>query len=157
MAITENDISGAIESWGAGLIKVSQAYENDGFEKARDTAKNMLDKLYGFHIGPVLFKPTLSGGNQTFRQTKEGALSYFVGHNPDYPNDTGFGIKYWREIKPETAGLFIDGPVAMWMGRVTFLDKNNNVTKVDKSWGYKCDKDCELKIILHHSSLPYNP
>ena len=157
MAITEKDIYEAIESWGAGLIEVSQAYEDDGFEKARDTAENMLDKLYGFHLGPVLFKPTLSGGNQTFRQTKEGALSYFVGHNPDYPNDTGFGIKYWREVKPETVGLFIDGPVAMWMGWVTFLDKNNNVTKVDKSWGYKCDKDSALKIILHHSSLPYNP
>ena len=157
MVITEKNIYGAIESWGSGLIKVSQAYENDGFKKARDTAENMLDKLYGFHLGPVLFKPTLSGGHQTFRQTKEGALSYFVGHNPDYPNDTGFGIKYWREVKPETAGLFIDGPVAMWMGWVTFLDKNNNFTKVDKSWGYKCDKDSKLKIILHHSSLPYNP
>jgi hypothetical protein len=157
MEITEKDISGAIESWGAGLIKVSQAYENGGFEKARDTADYMLDKLYGFHLGPVLFKPTLSGGHQTFRQTKEGALSYFVGHNSDFPGDTGFGIKYWREVKPETAALFIDGTVAMWMGWVTFLDKNNQATKVDKSWGYKCDKDGELKIILHHSSLPYNP
>ena len=45
MEITEKDISGAIESWGAGLIKVSQAYENDGFEKARDTAGYMLDNL----------------------------------------------------------------------------------------------------------------
>ena len=61
---------------GKGTIKISQAYENDGL-KARDTADNMLDKLYGFHLGPVLFKPTLSGGHQTFRQTKEGALSYF--------------------------------------------------------------------------------
>ena len=33
MEITEKDISGAIEAWGAGLIKVSHAYENDGFKK----------------------------------------------------------------------------------------------------------------------------
>ncbi len=115
----------------------------------------MLDKLYGFNLGPVLFKPTLSGGHQTFRQTKEGAFHTFVGQNPDYPNDSGFGIKYWRKVKPETAGLFIDGTVAMWMGWVTFFDKNEQVTKVDKSWGYKLDDKGNLRIILHHSSLPY--
>lgn len=156
MEILEKDVFFAIDAWGSGIIEISKTYELSGFEQARDVADYMLDKLYGFHLGPVLFKPTLSGGHQTFRQTKEGALSYFVGHNSDFPRDTGFGIKYWREVKPETAGLFIDGSVAMWMGWVTFLDKNNNVTKVDKSWGYKCDKDGKLKIILHHSSLPYN-
>ena len=45
----------------------------------------------------------------------------------------------------------------MWMGWVTFTDKNDTVTKVDKSWGYKLDEDGELKITLHHSSLPYDP
>ena len=32
---------------------------------------------------------------------------------------------------------------------------NDNVTKVDKSWGYKKTKNGSLKIVLHHSSLPY--
>ena len=157
MPISEQDISEAISAWGSGILEISKAYEIDGFEQARDVANNLLDKLYGFHLGPVLFKPTLSGGINTFRQTKMGALSYFVGHNSDYPGDTGFGIKYWRDVRPDTAAVFLDDRVAMWMGWVTFTDKNANVTKVDKSWGYKLDEDGELKITLHHSSLPYDP
>ena len=115
----------------------------------------MIDNLYGFNFGKVLFKPTLSGGSQTFRTTKEGALSYFVGHNPAYPNDSGFGIKFWREINSDTAATFIDDTVAMWMGWVTFIDRDGQVTKVDKSWGYKLDDVGNLRITLHHSSLPY--
>ena len=155
MPILEKDISEAISAWGSGILEISKAYEIGGFEQARDVADNMLDKLYGFHLGPVLFKPTLSGGINTFRQTKMGALSYFVGHNSDYPGDTGFGIKYWRDVRPDTEAVFLDERVAMWMGWVTFTDKNDNTIKVDKSWGYKLDEHGELKIMLHHSSLPY--
>jgi hypothetical protein len=43
----------------------------------------------------------------------------------------------------------------MWMGWVTLIDKNGYITKVDKSWGYKQDPSGNLKIVLHHSSLPY--
>ena len=28
----------------------------------------------------------------------------------------------------------------MWMGWVTFTDKHGDITKVDKSWGYKKDE-----------------
>ena len=96
--------------------------ENEGIEIATSLASDLIDNLYGFNFGKVLFKPTLSGGNQTFRTTKEGALSYFVGHNPAYPNDSGFGIKFWREINSDTSAIFIDNTVAMWMGWVTFID-----------------------------------
>ena len=75
-------------------------------------------------FNPMLFKPTLSGGAKLFRLTREGALSYFVGRNPLYPNDSGFGIKYWRKVIPEASAVFIDNTVAMWMGWVTFIDKN---------------------------------
>ena len=97
----------------------------------------------------------LSGGAQTFRQDKEGTLSYFVGQNPKYPKDTGFGLKYWRDVRFDTSNIFIENTVAMWMGWVSFEDKDGNITKVDKSWGYKKDSKGNLKIILHHSSLPY--
>lgn len=116
-----------------------------------------MDAAYGYDLGPVLFKPTLSGGDQTFRTTKDGALSYFVGHNPEYPLDGGFGIKGWREVRSETAASFIEGDVAMWMGWMLMTDKDGNVTKVDKSFGYKKGPDGTLKIVLHHSSLPYEP
>ena len=155
MAIVEQDIMKALNNWGESLIAISRAYEDDGLASARAIAEQTLDRLYGFELGPVLFKPTLSGGPQTFRLTKIGALSYFIGNDPEYPNDSGFGIKCWRRVKSETSATFIQHDVAMWMGWVSFIDRNNSVVKVDKTFGYTKDKDGYLKIVLHHSSLPF--
>jgi hypothetical protein len=38
---------------------------------------------------------------------------------------------------------------------VNFIDKNNRTVRVDKSFGYVRDKNENLKIVLHHSSLPF--
>ena len=51
----------------------------------------------------------------------------------------------------------MDGDVAMWMGWIYCIDKDGRTTKVDKSFGYKKDADGALRIVLHHSSLPYSP
>ena len=85
MTINENELADARVAWGNGMIAISKAYEKSGIDDATIVANEMLDQLYGFEFGPVLFKPTLSGGSQTFRSNKEGALSYFIGNNPKYP------------------------------------------------------------------------
>ncbi|MEC8356907.1 MAG: phosphoribosyl-AMP cyclohydrolase [Pseudomonadota bacterium] len=156
-SITEAEIEKARESWGNALIEISIAFEERGIEAARTLASDAIDSVYGYCNGPVLFKPTMASGEQTFRPTKDGALAYFVGHSDEYPLDGGFGIKGWRKVDSETSECFIDGNIAMWMGWVTFTDKNGSVTKVDKSWGYKKDEAGVLRIVLHHSSLPYSP
>ena len=157
MPITETDLEQARTAWGDALITIAKAYEADGIDGARPVAERVLDTAYGYNLGPVLFKPTMASGEQTFRTTRKGALSYFVGHDPDFPLDGGFGIKGWRECTTETAAHFIEGDVAMWMGWVILTDKDGQVTKVDKSWGYKKDAEGTLRIVLHHSSLPYQP
>ena len=157
MPISEKDLFDARTAWGNGLIEISKTFETEGIEMARKVAGKMLDTLYGYDLGQVLFKPTLSGGSQTFRPTKEGALSYYTGQNSIYPDDVGFGVKPWREFSSNTSAIFIDDTVAMWMGSFTLIDRDGQVTKVDKSWGYKLDGDGNLRIMLHHSSLPYEP
>ena len=156
MTINEKQLMQARVAWGNGMIAISRAYGESGIVEAKTVANNFLDDIYGFDLGPVLFKPTLSGGAKTFRPTKEGALSYFVGHDSTYPLDSGFAIKSWHEIKSETCAAFFDQNVAMWMGWITLIDKDGQSVKVDKSWGYKKLENGILKIILHHSSLPYN-
>ena len=155
MTITEKELTEARNAWGKGLIDISSAYDIDGINEVTTLASVTLDNLYGFEFGPILFKPTLSGGNQTFRTDKEGTLSYFIGQNSKYPSDTGFGLKSWRESKSETSSIFVENDIAMWMGWVSLTNKDGDVVKVDKSWGYKKNKDGKLKIVLHHSSLPY--
>ena len=155
--ITEQELAEARKIWGDALVTISKAYDESGIEAATDAANAALDGAYGYNLGDVLFKPTLASGDQTFRPTREGALSYFVGHNDKYPLDGGFGLKGWREVRSESSASFIQGDVAMWMGWVIFTDKDGGVVKVDKSWGYKKDENGTLRIVLHHSSLPYEP
>ena len=157
MPIAESELTAARNAWGIGLIAIAQAYEADGISGARAVASRVLGEVYGYNLGPVLFKPTMASGEQTFRPTKRGALSYFVGHDPEYPLDGGFGLKGWRDVQSEPAAIFVDGDVAIWMGWVTMTDKDGQVTTVDKSFGYKKDADGVLRIVLHHSSLPYQP
>ena len=153
--ITETELANARIDWGDALIAISITFDTEGIEAATEIANRALDAVYDYEFGPVLFKPTMASGEHTFRTTREGALSYFVGHDPDFPQDHGFGLRSWREVTSETAASFVVGQVAMWMGSVTFLDKDGGITIVDKSWGYRKDASGTLRIVLHHSSLPY--
>ncbi|PIE12590.1 MAG: phosphoribosyl-AMP cyclohydrolase [Rhodobacterales bacterium] len=157
MPVTTQDLASARAQWGEGLIAISRAFETGGIDAARVAATTVLDAAYGYDLGPVLFKPTLTSGEQTFRPTKAGALAYFVGHDADYPLDIGFGIRGWRTMESVTAAEFIEGDIGMWMGWVILTEKDGNVTKVDKSFGYKKGVDGGLRIVHHHSSLPYQP
>lgn len=157
MPVTTDDLIAARKVWGAGKVAISKAYEEEGIDAARKVANAHLDAVYGYEFAPVLFKPTMAGGDQTFRPTQEGALAYFVGHSEDFPLDTGFAIKGWRSMESITSAEFIEGDVALWMGWVMLTDKDGNVTKVDKSFGYKKDDQGTLRVVLHHSSLPYQP
>ncbi len=157
MPITEDELIAAREAWGAGLIAISKAYEDGGIDAARPVAGDVLDAAYGYNLGAVLFKPTMASGDQTFRPTRQGALAYFVGHDEAYPLDGGFGLKGWRAMESVTSASFIEGDVGMWMGWIKLTDKDGNLTQVDKSFGYKKDADGVLRIVLHHSSLPYQP
>ena len=156
MTINETELVKARTAWGEGLVAISMAYDDRGIEEARNLAGDLLDNLYGFEFGPILFKPTLSGGARTFRTDRAGTLSYFIGHNPEFPQDSGFGLKSWRDVRFETSAIFVEHDVAMWMGWVTFTDKGGDSVKVDKSFGYRRVSDGGLKLVLHHSSLPYS-
>ena len=69
--------------------------------------------------------------------------------------DNGFGIKSWHKFDSKTSDTFIEDNIAIWMGSVTLTSKNGDILKVDKSLAYKKLSNGNLKIVLHHSSLPY--
>lgn len=154
--ITEAEVLAAQQAWGDALVSISRDNEAGGLERARGTASAVLDAAYGYNMGPVMFKPTLTQAPQTFRTTREGALAYFVGGDKAYPNDSGFALKGWRKVEVKNEGIHIHGDVAMTMGNVTLTDKDGKRTTVDKTWAYKKDDAGKLRIVLHHSSLPYS-
>ena len=153
--ITEAEVLAAQKAWGDALIKISDDFASGGIVKAKATASAVLDAAYGYNMGPVLFKPTLSSSPQTFRTTKEGALSYFVGGDSKFPKDTGFALGGWKKVDIDNAAMHINGDVANTMGNVTMTDKNGKVTVVDKTWTFKKDDMGKVRIVLHHSSLPF--
>ncbi|KAA0875870.1 phosphoribosyl-AMP cyclohydrolase [Nitrincola tapanii] len=153
--ITEEEVRKAQEAWGAALIQISQDYSEGGLAKAKETAEAVLNQAYGYAQGPVLFKPTLATGETTFRITQEGALAYFVGDNPEF-GDSGFALKGWREYSFENAAVYINGDLALTMGHVHLINAAGEKTTVDKTWGFKKDDQGDLRIVLHHSSLPYS-
>lgn len=153
--ITEAEVEAAQKAWGAALIQISTDYKEGGIDKAKATAEAVLDAAYGYNLGPVLFKPTLTVAPQTFRPTKEGALAYFVGGNKDFPDDSGFALKGWTKYEFENSAIHITADLALTMGKVRITNDKGETTEVDKTWAFKKDDAGTLRIVLHHSSLPY--
>lgn len=155
--ITLEEVEKAQQAWGAALISISKANKDKGVKEATAIANQVLDGAYGYNMGPVLFKPTLTVVPQTFRPTKEGALAYFVGGNKSFPADTGFALKPWTKYEFENDSIHITADLALTMGKVRLTNDKGEVTEVDKTWGFKRDDSGTLRIVLHHSSLPYKP
>lgn len=152
VALTEADIVAAQREWEAGLLDIARTHASLGADAARARAARMIDRLYGYAWGPVLFKPTLAGGNQTFRTTRAGALAYFAGGDAAFPDDSGFALKPWREVRIRNIGMQIRHDTAMVMSRAVLTEASGKVTEVDKTWGYRRGPE-GVRIVLHHSSL----
>lgn len=154
-SINEKEIHKAQEEWGDGLVMIGDMYKKGG--DYQNFAREHIRRLYAYDEGLVLFKPTLAH-DQQFRTTFEGALSYFVGGNPDFPEDHGFALKPWVKVKWETIGILIFDSIAITMGNYYFTPENDRESvKVEFSISYKKGNDGKLKIIHHDSHLPFNP
>ncbi len=153
--ISESEVLAAQQAWGGALVAISTTYDTKGIKAAKALAEKVIDEAYGYQFGPVLFKPTLTVAPQTFRTTRAGALAYFVGGDAAFPMDKGFALKGWRRVEIKNAAIFISGNTATTMGNVAIADKNGKITIVDKTWQFFKDDLGKLRIVLHHSSLPY--
>merc|ERR1719313_1711397 len=146
-------IEAAQEDWGAGIVKIAKAH-TDGGDFVQE-ATDHINTLYGYQISPVLFKPTLAAVEQ-FRDTFEKALSYFVASNKECPEDKGFAIKGWTAVRFENTNKIItSGRVGMAMGNYFFTNPEGDEVKVEYSFGYMLDDNDDVRIVLHHSSMPY--
>ena len=153
--ISEQEVLEAQKIWGDGIVRIGNVYLEKGDYTAE--AEKHISDLYGYNIGAVLFKPTLASEKQ-FRTTKEGALSYFVGHNANYPEDHGFAIKPWNAVRWQSIGIKTEGNMAIAMGNYFFTPtKGGDEVKVEYTFAYTKDDDGKLRIIMHGSHLPYSP
>lgn len=155
-AITEAEVVAAQQGWCKALVDISTTGAKSGQPAAKALAEKVIDGAYGYQMGAVLFKPTLTTNPQTFRTTRAGALAYFVGGDPAFPKDTGFALKGWTKCDVDNAAVFIAGDSATTMGKVNITGKDGKVTTVDKTWKFVKDDAGKLRIVVHHSSLEYS-
>ncbi len=158
--ITYDEVNAAQQAWCDALVKIGKLKEEGGDYKT--FASEVLSSAYNYDSGKVFFKPTLAFGDQTFRNDKKGALAYFVGGDPDYPNDKGFALTPWVKARYDNVGqknegIQIYGSVAITMGNVWVTGKDGKEVMVDKTWVFRKGKDGKLRIIVHKSALPYTP
>ena len=104
----------------------------------------------------MLFKPTLASVT-TFRKTFDGALSYFVSGNPKFEEDNGFALIPWKKAEFDIAGVYTSGDTALIMGNKHLTKEDGTLVKANFTMGFKKNDQHEIKIVLHHSSLPYQP
>ncbi len=152
--ISFEEIEQIQNDWGNSIINIGKIYIGKG--DYNTAAKNHVKRFYGYEEGKVLFKPTLAS-LYPFRLTVESAESYFVGGNPKFPRDSGFALKPWINVRFENAGIIIMKQYAVSMGNYFFRDLDEKEEKVEFSLGFFRSENGNLKINLHHSSLPFDP
>ncbi|MQY43380.1 phosphoribosyl-AMP cyclohydrolase [Epibacterium sp. SM1969] len=150
--ISKQAVLDAQKAWGDGIVAISAVHAAGGDFEAR--AKQHIETLYAYDIADVMFKPTLASQNQ-FRGTFDAALSYFIGR--EGTEDNGFAIMGWTDIRWENTGIYLKGDMALTMGNYFLTGADGNVTKVEYSFSYILDDNNNLRIVLHHSSMPYSP
>ena len=100
-------------------------------------------------------------GANAFRSTKEGALSYFIGGNPDFPEDTGFALKRWVNVRYDNNaaenGIQIHGEIAITMGNFYLTNSEGKEIVVEKTLVFRRCSDGKLRLCAHKSALPFDP
>lgn len=151
--ITKDQVVNAQKAWGDGIVRIAAAHtKGEDFEAV---ARDHVETLYAYGLTPVLFKPTLAA-EQQFRSTFDEALSYFVATNGECPEDGGFAIKGWTAVRFDNVDILTHGKSAVAMGNYFFTTPEGEEVKVEYSFGYLLDDDGQVRINLHHSSMPYS-
>ena len=155
-SLTSKEISEKIVDiqniWADYVINIGKAY----LEKKNyiELTNSFLDNLYNFSTGKVLFKPTKASTLQ-FRSHRKEFVSYFIGHKKVSDEDVGFALEPWKNIKFENYEFANINNLLISMGNYFFTNYKNKKIKVEFSFGYIYDQNNDLKIVFHHSSLPY--
>ena len=153
--ITLNEVQQAQEDWGNAIVEIGKL-KNLPFEEIKAKTSEIIRKLYYFEKDHIMFKPTRAS-EHPFRGDFEGALSYFIGHNNSFDEDTGFALQPWVAVRFENFQVDIENDRAFAMGEYYFTTEQGEEKKVEYTFGYVKLANGELKIDLHHSSVPFAP
>lgn len=161
-------IQKAQEAWAKGVVAIGEVFDDK--EKYTKKADVMLDELYDFdYQGFMLFKPTIAV-KVPVRVSKAQTLSYFIGGpwdtkegGPGIDRNPGFALEPYEKVVFSQDFFFMtlaSGELLV-MGQCTFKSKSDELnawteTTADYTFGYRLADDGQLRIFLHHSSVPFS-
>lgn len=151
-ALNEQSVTALQTAWGEGIVAIGQVHTDGGDVEA--AARAHIEKFYAYGEEKVLFKPTLASADQ-FRGDFDEALSYFIGGSIE--EDGGFAIAPYTNVRWENEGTIVNDDTALSMGNYFFTTTQGDEVKVEYTFGIEQMEDGELKIVLHHSSIPFTP
>lgn len=152
LKISKSEVLGFQQQWGEAVVKVGKLYlEKTDYKKS---AIELVKRFYGYQEGKVLFKPTRAQHVQ-FRVNAKSAVSYFIGNDAEYDEDTGFALQPWTNVRFDNSGFILNEDSAISMGNYFFTDLEGKEKQVEYTIGVFRSRNGSLKINLHHSSLPY--
>ena len=151
--IQKEDVLKSQDEWALKIVEIGKV--KDDYSISKELTQELLENLYDFKIGNVQFKPTKASFHQ-FRNQISSAMSYFIGGNKSFTEDTGFALAPWIEVKFVNDSIQCHDNIASAMGNYYFIDSSGNKIKVEYTFVYIKRGDGDIKIILHNSSLPYN-
>lgn len=191
--VTKAEIAARIQSFADAVPAISQAFWTNGggadgtayapaaCQAAYAAASAALDGAYAYD-GKVLFKPTLTTGATTFRPTRSGALSYFIGTQclraagspaDQFPAPNSSFYEYGFALSNYNGGTGFVAPTvwdpkafyyrAGWencdaplaSGPMCFTAAGSAPGSgpcVDKTFGFNREKGGNVVITAHHSS-----
>ena len=144
------DINAIQASWGAGIVRIGQA---ESWEAAKDEATQFIIEHY-VTDGSLLFFRT-KAAQRPFRPDLRGIVSYFVGRDDAFPEDKGFALQPWTNVRFENEGIVERDGMTVAMGHYFFTDVSGGETKVEYTFGYVSDSTGAVQILVHHSALPF--
>lgn len=152
VGVTKDEVLNFQNLWGDAVVKIGKLYLDK--KDYREAAIELVEQFYGYNEGTVLFKPTRAQYNQ-FRLNAKSAISYFIGNDNEYDEDTGFALQPWTKVRFNNNGFIFGENHAISMGNYFFTDQKGKEKRVEFTIGVFRTKEGGLKMNLHHSSLPY--
>ena len=149
--VSRSDVEIAQAAWGNAIVEIGAS---SSWEEAHEKATKMIKEFYNVANDELLFCPT-KVSIKPFRNTLEGAVSYFVGRNADYSEDIGFALKPWIGVRFENNGIITRDDNAIAMGHYFFKREDGSEVLVEYTFSYVVGPNDNLLIELHHSALPY--
>lgn len=149
--IPRQDVLDAQEGWAKSVVRMGRVYTERG--DYRLAAEEHIDKFYAYGYSDVLFKPTLAA-EDPFRESFDEALSFYVGGEID--EDSGFALRPWESVRFGEQQIITNSETAIAMGNYYFKAAGSDTeVKLEYTFAYLRDEFGDLRIKLHHSSLPY--